>query len=167
MNKALPQIKETVDQLEALLKAEHDGNRQRRLELLWLLKTGEARSRVQAAERLFQHRHTISHWLTAYEQGGLDQLLEYGKKGPKGGQRQLTDAAYEALQQRLANGQGFISYGQIQQWLWDEWGQWVKYSTLHNLVRYELKAKLKRPRPRHQKKVWPKKLTSTIDLASA
>ena len=160
MSKAFPEIIESVEQLEALLKAERDGNRQRRLELLWLIQSGQVGSRVEAGKRLFQHRHTISNWLSAYQQGGLAQLLERRKKGPKGGQRQLSDEAYEALQNRLADRQGFASYGQIQQWLWREWGQWVKYSTLHHLVRYELKAKLKSPRPSHSKKIPPRKLIS-------
>ena len=47
MSKALPEIAESVDQLESLLKAERDGNRQRRLELLWLIKTAQVGSRVE------------------------------------------------------------------------------------------------------------------------
>ena len=160
MSKAFPAIQETVEQLETLLKAAHDGNRQLRLELLWLIKTGQVSSRIEAGQRLFQHRHTISRGLTAYEQGGLDKLFVRGKCGPHSGQRQLSDEVYQALQDRLASPQGFVSYGQIQQWLWHEWGQWVKYSTLHHLVRYELKAKLKQPRPSHSKKIPTTKLIS-------
>ena len=47
MSKAFPVIQETVEQLETLLKAEHDGNRQLRLELLWLIKTGQVHSRIE------------------------------------------------------------------------------------------------------------------------
>ena len=62
---------------------------------------------LRAGKRLFQHRHTISNWLNAYQQGGLPQLLERRKKEPKGGQRQLSDEGYEALQARLAKSSGF------------------------------------------------------------
>ncbi len=55
--------------------------------------------------------------------------------------------ALEQLKQRLAQPQGFNSYGQIQQWLEAECGV-VAYRTVHQTVRYKLNAKLKVPRPR-------------------
>jgi hypothetical protein len=56
--------------------------------------------------------------------------------------------ALEQLKQRLAQPQGFNSYGQIQQWLEAECGVVVAYRTVHQTVRYKLNAKLKVPRPR-------------------
>ncbi len=54
----------------------------------------------------------------------------------------------ERLQERLKQPEGFKSYGQIQQWLEQEFGKAVKYKTVYKTVRYRLKAKLKVPRPR-------------------
>ncbi len=59
----------------------------------------------------------------------------------------IPPVALEQLKQRLAQPQGFNSYGQIQQWLEAECGV-VAYRTVHQTVRYKLNAKLKVPRPR-------------------
>jgi hypothetical protein len=51
------------------------------------------------------------------------------------------------LQQRLATPKGFDSYRDIHQWLEQEHEIKVAYRTVHQLVRYKLKAKLKVARP--------------------
>ena len=43
--------------------------------------------------------------------------------------------------------QGFHRYGEIQQWLLQEYEAEIPYSTVHQVVRYRLKAKLKVARP--------------------
>ncbi len=55
------------------------------------------------------------------------------------------------LKERLKQPQGFTSYGQVQEWLEQEFGVSAKYHTVHALVRYKLKAKLKKPRPKSHK----------------
>jgi len=59
--------------------------------------------------------------------------------------------AVVSLQRRLAQPEGFKSYTQIQQWLKDTLGIKAEYRTVHELVRYRLKAKLKAARPVHLK----------------
>jgi hypothetical protein len=68
----------------------------------------------------------------------------------------------------LATPSGFASYVALQQWLREEYGLEVSYKTLHGIVRYQLKAKLKRPRPRHAKKTPPRQriLSSSARAAS-
>lgn len=58
----------------------------------------------------------------------------------------------EVLKKRLAEPEGFGSYTEIQQWLAEEQGVELPYSTVHGIVRYELNAKPKAPRPSHPKK---------------
>lgn len=58
----------------------------------------------------------------------------------------------QRLKERLAEPEGFASYKAIQRWLADEHGIGLPYSTVHRIVRYELGAKLKAPRPSHPKK---------------
>ena len=58
----------------------------------------------------------------------------------------------ERLKERLAEPGGFGSYTEIQQWLAEEQGIELPYSTVHGIVRYELGAKPKAPRPSHPKK---------------
>ena len=59
---------------------------------------------------------------------------------------------FAQLQARLATASGFASYGAIQQWLREEFALEVPSQTLYGIVPYQLKAKLKRPRPSHAKK---------------
>ncbi|MBW4636566.1 MAG: winged helix-turn-helix domain-containing protein [Iphinoe sp. HA4291-MV1] len=46
---------------------------------------------------------------------------------------------------------GFAGYKQIQHWLGTVLGIEAEYATVHHLVRYHLKAKLKVPRLRNRK----------------
>lgn len=56
------------------------------------------------------------------------------------------------LQEQLAAVRGFGSYGEVQQYLARTHKIALAYSTVHKLVRYKLKAKLKAPRRSHPKK---------------
>ncbi len=60
----------------------------------------------------------------------------------------MTPENLERLEKRLANPQGFHSHGQIQGWLLSELGVSMAYKTVYKLVRYQLGAKLKVPRPK-------------------
>ncbi|MCS3783604.1 helix-turn-helix domain-containing protein [Salinibacter ruber] len=72
----LPEIDEPVDWLDAQVRSEQDAQVQRRLQMLLLLKTGEAKSRSAAADHLGVHRNTIANWLGRYEEGGTEKLCE-------------------------------------------------------------------------------------------
>lgn len=97
------------------------------------------------------HRHPVATWLQVYEGGGLERLLAYHVPGPTQGRR-IPAAALADRQQRLADPKGFASYGQIQAYLAEQHQVPLAYSTVHALVRYELKAKPKAPRRSHEKK---------------
>jgi transposase len=149
----LPVITEALDELEARMKRERDGQRRLRLHLLVLIRSGAVRERQQAAEHLAVHRNTIGRWLSAYETGGLEQMLEIKPSGPPPEQKTLAPAIWAALQEKLAEEDGgFSGYLEVQQWLAEEYALPVPYATVHKLVRYRLGAKLKRARPRHAKK---------------
>jgi len=148
----IPEISEPAQQLERLVRKERDAQVQRRYHMLYLLKTGEAKSRSAAARHLGVHRNTIASWLDLYEEGGLQKLQEIGEPGPEPGQQSIPSSVMEALKDRLAEPEGFGSYKDIQQWLAEEQDLELCYSTVHGIVRYELGAKLKSPRPSHPKK---------------
>jgi transposase len=149
----LPSIDEALDALRERLRHTRDGDLHARLHLLVLIKTEAVHSRKEAADRLAHHRNTIGRWLAAYQRGGLEALLKQKPLGKPPGQRTLPQPVLEALQQRLAAPEGFASYLEVQTWLRDESGLEIPYKTVHKLVHYDLKAKLKRPRPEHPKKV--------------
>jgi hypothetical protein len=48
---------------------------------------------------------------------------------------------------RLRERKGFRSYGEIQEWLEQKYDVQAAYQTVHGIVRYKLKSKLKVPRP--------------------
>ncbi|NJR56762.1 MAG: IS630 family transposase, partial [Acaryochloris sp. CRU_2_0] len=77
---------------------------------------------------------------------GLEGLLEV--KTPPGQAPRIGGTVLEQLKERLSQRQGFSSYGAIEEWLSQAFGVNVAYSTVHRTVRYQLKAKLKVPRPR-------------------
>jgi transposase len=152
MYQPLPPITEDHETLEDRLRHERDPKRKPRLHLLVLLKSGQVTSRGQAAAHLALHRNTVAAWLRRYRDGGLEALLTYKEAGAPTGQKTLPPAVFAQLQARLATSSGFASYVELQQWLRAEFGLEVPYTTVHGMVRYQLKAKLKRPRPSHAKK---------------
>jgi transposase len=152
MYQPLPPITEDLETLEERLRRERDPKRKPRLHLLVLLKSGQVTSQSQAAAHLALHRNTVAIWLRRYRTGGLEAFLTYKEAGAPAGQKTLPPAVYAQLQTRLATARGFASYIELRQWLREEFALEVPYTTLHGIVRYQLKAKLKRPRPRHAKK---------------
>ena len=148
----LPEITESTERLEQLVRKEKDAQIQRRFHMLLLIKTGEAESRSGAARQLGVHRHTVSDWLELYEEGGIEKIQEIEDPGPEPGQTSIPSEVMEALKERLSEPEGFGSYKEIQRWLAEEQGVELPYSTVHGIVRYELGAKPKAPRPSHPKK---------------
>ena len=148
----LPEITESTERLEQLVRKEKDAQIQRRFHMLLLMKTGEAESRSGAARYLGVHRHTIADWLELYEEGGIEKIQEVEDPGPDPGQQSIPSGVMERLEERLSEPEGFGSYTEIQQWLAEEHGVELPYSTVHGIVRYDLEAKPKSPRPSHPKK---------------
>lgn len=146
-----PSIKETAEELKDLLTYEQSAKRRNRLHLLFLIASRQVNTREEAADRLVVHRNTVRAWLGAYKAGGLAQMLRIGTPGPKPVQKSLSPPVFNALEKQV-NGEGFSGYTHAQEWLRSEFGRDLPYSTVHKLVRYRLGAKLKRARPRHQKK---------------
>jgi transposase len=105
------------------------------------------------ARLLAVHRHTIRAWLTLYQAGGLPGLLTI--KHAPGKAPALSPTALSQLRVRLADPQGFASYGEIQQYLARAHHVHRSYSAVHALVRYHLQAKPKAPRRSHPKKSPP------------
>ena len=150
MYKELPSIQESLATLRARLNTEPKARRKTRLQLLYLLKSGQATTREAVARLLAVHRHTISRWLDTYAQAGLEELLTlktHPNRPPA-----LPPRVKQALVKKLAAPEGFRTYAEAQTWLQERWSRALKYKTLHQIIRYELGAKLKVARPSHVKK---------------
>jgi transposase len=150
MNKPIPVIQESADELKQLLARERQPAKHQRLHALYLLASGQARFRGEVAALLGVDRNTIARWRDQYAQGGLPVLLQIYV--PAGKRKPLTEAQLAQLQQRLATPQGFASYDEARQWIADTFNVTLSYNATHKLLRYKLGAKLKVARPAHIKK---------------
>jgi transposase len=150
MRKALPTITEDVGTLKHRLQHEHDGRKKPRLQMLYLLASGQAHTRQEVAHLLSVDRNIISHWLVLYESGGLDPLLALYV--PAGKPWSLPPDVLAALMQALRQPAGVASYVELRQRLKQTHHLEVNYHTLYSIVRTRLQAKLKVPRPSHTKK---------------
>nr|WP_322746458.1 winged helix-turn-helix domain-containing protein [Nostoc sp. LEGE 12450] len=99
---------------------------------------------------LGKHRSTVQRWLADYRETGIGTMLEFGIS--PGRTRVIPNWAVESLKKQLEQPEiGFAGYKEIQNWLGSVLGIEAEYATVHYLVRYQLKAKLKVPRPRNRK----------------
>jgi transposase len=150
MRKPIPPITETVGELKQRLHQERNVHKQQRLQMLYLLASGQAHERQQVAAVLGVHRNTIARWLDRYAAGGLDALLDiYVASGKP---LSLASDVLASLEQALRQEAGFASYEALRQWLRQTHHLDVKYKTLYTIVRTRFKTKLKVPRPSHTKK---------------
>jgi transposase len=150
MRKALPIIPEDVGNLKQRLQRAHDGRKRPRLQMLYLLASGQAQTRQDVAQLLAVHRNTIGHWLAIYETGGLEALLEVYV--PAGKPISLSPGVLASIEQALQEPAGFASYEALRQWVQQTHHVEVNYHTLYTIVRTRFRAKLKVPRPSHTKK---------------
>jgi transposase len=150
MRKALPVIAEDADILKQRLQHERDGRKKPRLQMLYLLASEQAQTRLEVAQLLGVHRNTIGHWLRRYEGGGLEALLQMYI--PAGKPLSLPPDVLAAIEQALRQEAGFASYEALRQWVQQTYHLEVNYHTLYTIVRARFKAKLKVPRPSHTNK---------------
>jgi transposase len=117
--------------------------------MLYWLKTQAVATRQELAQRLGRNESTIYRWVQRYQSGGIDALLEV-KKAP-GKTNHIPKDVMNQLRERLSQPQGFNSYIEVHQWLTQECEMAIAYKSVHKIVRYQLKAKLKVARPRSAK----------------
>lgn len=142
-------IKESVEELEELVRQQKDTHHKERIQSLYLIKAQDM-SVCAVAKILGKHRATVQRWLADYRSGGIEAMIEFEKSS--GRKRVIPDWAVASLKKQLENPKGvFKRYTQVQQWLDTVLGVQAEYATVHNLVRYKLKAKLKVPRPHNCK----------------
>lgn len=151
MRKKMPTITESAADLVRRMQDEADGKKRQRLHALYLVASGQARYRTEVAATLRVHRHRVAAWFAAYTAGGLEQALRYNVPTPPRSRR-LTETALAALKAQLQTPAGFPSYGHSRTWLAEQHQVQLSYSSVYALVRGELRAQPKRPRPSHEKK---------------
>ncbi len=144
------EISESAETLKTLLKNAKTPQEKERVQALYWIKTKTVITVKQIAIMLGRNRVTVQKWLRKYRTGGLNVLLEQ-KQNLGGRPRSIPGEVIDKLKEELHKPEGFNSYGEIQQWLITCFDINVSYRTVHELVRYKLKSKLKVPRPQHIK----------------
>ena len=139
------EIRESAAELKTLLSSQTNARIRDRVRALYLRQTGQAQTRRELAKLLGCNESTIYRWFCTYRSEGLAGLLHLPM--PPGKPSKLSKEALEGLRLRLQERRGFQSYGEIQEWLATEYGVKAAYATVHGIVRYKLKSKLKAPRP--------------------
>jgi transposase len=152
MRKRMPTITERADELQRRMKQEKDVKKRQRLQALYVVASGRARHRQDIADLLGVHRHSVAAWFDAYAEGGVDKMLTYQVPRPPDRSR-ITPTARTALQAHLQDPHGCAGYTQLRTWLAEQHQVHLSYSGVYALVRGKLRAKPKRPRPSHAKKV--------------
>ena len=141
LNRTIPQIKESEQELKELLTQSLPQRFHERVHALYLLKSGQAKTRQEVASLLGRHRHTLKNWFDLYESGGLSHLLKL--RTCSNNKSHLSPREVEQLKARLAEPEGFASYGDVQDWIKTTFDKSLRYPTVHRLVRYRLQAKLR------------------------
>jgi transposase len=139
------EIRESAEELKALLSSQTNARTRDRVRALYLRQTCLAQTRRKPAALLGCNESTIYRWFCTYRSEGLAGLLLIPT--PPGKPSKLPPTALEGLRVRLQERRGFQSYGEIQDWLAQQYGVKAAYATVHGIVRYKLKSKLKAPRP--------------------
>ena len=144
----LIEITETVEELKAIMHSQVKAKLKERIHALYVWKAGIVKNIADLASLLGRSESTIRLWFARYQAEGLSGLLAWNYRGGK--RPALSGTLLEALQIRLQEPDGFRSYGEIRDWLAKEQGLEIPYKTVHQTVRYKLKAKLKVARPIHR-----------------
>lgn len=139
------EIKESEKQLLKLLRGEKEALAKERIQILYWLKTRQAETVNHLATLSGRHRTTVSRWLGEYRANGIDGLAKVGKSS--GRNRAIANKIISKIETELKDPEGFQSYSEIVRWLNVVHNLEVSYTVVYKLVRYQLKAKLKVPRP--------------------
>lgn len=153
MYRKLPPIQESAEDLRRLMRQEAHPKKRERLQMLYLLQSGQATSRQAVARQLGVNRETVGRWLDQYADGGLAQVLDLYVPA---GRASACDAQVLAdLQAALETPKGFASYEAIRIWLFETHGVEMTTSAVGNLVRARFGGKAKVPRPTPKKTTPP------------
>ena len=150
MNRKLDfEILESEDYLNNLFLNEKDTRRKERLQVIYLIKTGETTKIVKLSKIIAKDRTTIGNWLKKYEKLGLDGLLE--RNTSFGRPSSLNEEEVAKLKGKLSEPDGFKSYNHIKTWLLEELEINMKYNAVFKLCHDKLGASPKVSRPKNPK----------------
>ncbi len=132
-------IKETKLQLRDILSKQKNAVNYKKIQALYLMKTGQVDTVMAVSEVLGVHRVTVQKWLKKYRDQGIDGLLT--NKKSTGRPSVVSDSMLSDLQENLENSNNFFkSYEDVYHWLQQKHGVSANYKTVYGLLRYKLKV---------------------------
>jgi transposase len=135
---------ESAEELYALYAGESDLTRRKRLQALWLVRSGVG---VAEASRLAGvGRRSAERWLAWYRRGGLAEALRrVPGHGARGGPGRLTAEQRERLLGKAREG-AFRTYDEARAWVAEEFGVRYSYQGIYSVLpRLEVHPKVPRP----------------------
>lgn len=135
---------QSADELYTLYRAEPKVGRRKRLQVLWLVRTGTEAG--EAARQAGVGERSVTRWLSWYRSGGLEDVLKrVPGHGALGSQCRLTRAQQAELRERSAAGQ-FRTTGEARDWVAAHWGvQYREHGMYGVLSRLTIHPKVPRP----------------------
>ena len=144
------QVKESLPELKQLHKSVA-AHRKSRVQMLIVALQKELHSKYRLADALGVDRNSIQNWKTAYEQGGLQALLEEKRGGKK--KPLIDEQTDKAIQAKLSDAYDAPrSFTELQQWVDEHYLPGINYHTLRKHVRGKYGAKIKVVRKSHVQK---------------
>ena len=151
MMKAMINIKESLEEIDTKMKKQKEANKLQRVQMLYIIKIGKAKTRKEVAEILGLNRETVGDWLKKYEETGVEGLLEIKTKG--GSKASLSEEIIEAIREKLAQAEdGFLSYKQLKKWVEEKFSITTTYWQIYYAATEILPSRLAVPRKSHIKK---------------
>jgi len=107
-------VQESASVLKKLMNEQKESRRYAKVQSLYMLKTGKAKTVRQAAQTLGKGEATVHRWLRLYREGGIEKLL-LEKKSP-GTPKKFSVEQAAKVQKELRDPQGFSSYKEVRLW---------------------------------------------------
>ncbi|MDQ3521786.1 MAG: winged helix-turn-helix domain-containing protein [Gemmatimonadota bacterium] len=141
-------IEESEERLEKLEKRHRYTHLFHRVRMLGLLKSGECSTLGRAVEALGYSRRQGQRWLSAYKEGGMEELLT-SRVDERGRAELVSEGAFAEMEEAMKAGE-IATIAQAHRFLWDRGVHYSHPESVGGLLRRR-KVKLKTGRPRHEK----------------
>jgi transposase len=135
---------ESTEELYERYKAETDIRARKRLQALWLVRSGQ--SVRAAAKQAGVGERTVVRWLGWYREGGADTVLEkVPGHGALGATSRLSEEQRWLLVEETAKGK-FRTYDEAREWVEQEYGVKYRYKGIYSMLgRLGVHPKVPRP----------------------
>ncbi len=145
------EVKESVSELETLLRKAKSDRQRGRLKALLLIKLGKVEYQSQIASKLGFTEKTVREWLKTYNSHGLSTFITIKVGGNN--TRKISDRSIAFIAEKLNDPMTTItSYVELREIIKEELSESIHYGALYSHCRRKHKSKLKVSRKSHYKK---------------